>query len=329
MRLSRVNTQYFPFAPGVPYQVKNGRYVLPELSQEHWQKALSKKEVVITAHAGLFESLLSCSVLEVINKLLPGKTLHWIGEDDFSQIYYLNGLATRSYLIDKEQISQYPVPLFFDADDRVYINCLHNYVNVYTYAGEYRYKCRHAVSKQLFQNSMVDWSVRYLPQLRNLEEPVEYKKWSNTVKFKEQRPYVLLFPEQTGLSQHDAVGINWTPQEVRSFVSMLKPAGVSVVLCVKDVRRWHGMQAYFPPFQLDIVLYLMSGALAVIARDVDFLLSAMLVSDAMIIANTQRHELDLNKNKKYLQVSNEIHLSKNMSPYQVFNEYICPHINVE
>jgi len=318
MRSSKVSTKYFPFAPGIPYQIKNGRYVLPRMDSDYWFKATKAEEIVVSAYGGFFESLFSLSIFELLNKLLPGKKLYWSGNKVFNQLVYLNGLGTVRTFIEPDKLIKYPVPIFFDRDGRSYFNCLNNYINVNTYSGEYKYKDNKPLVQQLFRNAMVDWSLQYLPELRNLKEPTELKDWSTAHHFKSSKPFIL-FVDSDEKSQHRTFCLDWCPQEVRSFSAMLRPTSLSFVVLTQYPQRYHGLNAYFPPFKLDTIMYLLSKAYSVLSINIDYLLCSMLISNASIISNDKKDEFNLEKNKKYLRVNNTIHSFNKITPLQAFN----------
>lgn len=318
MKSDKISTRYFPFAPGIPYKIKNGRYVLPQMGGKYLSEVLSHEEIVVSAYCGLFESLFSFSILEMINQLSHNKTLYWCGNYDFSQLTYLNGLAQSKNLISSDKLSKYPVPIFFDASNRTYFNCLVNYINGYTYYGEYKYTDKKSVALQLFRNSMIEWDPRYLPQMRNLIESSEFKEWSAAHHFRAKKPFILLIDGGTGLSQHDDKFLNWGIHEVRSFSSMLRAANISLVILTKYPQRHPGVQAYFPPFKLDNALYLISKASTVLSVEPDWLLSTLLIGSGSIICNVKKGALEIEKNARYLKSKNKIVSLENVDPLKAF-----------
>ena len=54
--MTTFSTKYFPFAPGIPWQVKNGRYIRPEVSGAVLRSVLKDKDIVVSAFGGLLES---------------------------------------------------------------------------------------------------------------------------------------------------------------------------------------------------------------------------------------------------------------------------------
>src|SRR3990167_86537 len=112
-----VNRKYFPFAPGVPWKIKNGKYIVPALSMDAWHRALHGKEIVVVAYGGFIESFVSLCFLEIVNYLSPGKKLFWLGNNRFASLVEVNGLAQICESdVSKETFANYPVPLFMDRD---------------------------------------------------------------------------------------------------------------------------------------------------------------------------------------------------------------------
>jgi len=309
-----INTKYFPFAPGLPYKIKNGRYVIPTMDYSYWQKALDCEEIVVAAYKGLFESLFSLSIFEAINYVFPGKTLYWSGNTEFNQLVYLNGLGSSAYFLNQEQLEQYPVPIFFDAEGRTYFNCLNNYIDVKTYQGEFRYQDRKPAAEQLFRNALVDWSIQYLPKWRHLAEPPDLKEWSIAHHFRANRSFVL-FVE--GLSAHEPSGLNWSIADLRSFSAMLRSSLLPFVVLTQRPQKYAGLNVYLPPFELNTALYLISKAHSVLSPDMDWLLAAMLMEKS-VVGNSQKGIFDLEKNKRYLKVDGKICFFKDITPLQAF-----------
>src|SRR5690554_6700310 len=83
----------FPWAPGLSWKIKNGKYVVPELPFELFSKSLKNKDVVVCSFGGLVESFYSLSILELLNNNLIGNKLYWAGNSEYQNLLKLNGLA--------------------------------------------------------------------------------------------------------------------------------------------------------------------------------------------------------------------------------------------
>ena len=78
-----MSKKYFPFAPGIPWYVKNGKYIKPKVSGSILQHHLKDKDIVVVAFGGLLESFFSLSILETINFNWPGHNLYWCGYSQY------------------------------------------------------------------------------------------------------------------------------------------------------------------------------------------------------------------------------------------------------
>jgi hypothetical protein len=311
-----LKTKYFPFAPGIPYKI-NGLYLAYSLNQDNWNKAMANQTIVVLADGGLFESFFSLALLELCNKLLPGKTLYWSGNSKTSQMVYFNGLAKSQYFISKEKALKYTVPLFFDAENRTYINCLLNYLNVCNYKGNFCHVDQNPVCFQMFRNSLISWDRDYIPKLRNFKEGENLKKWIKNSKFNELVPYVLLIPEDTGLSEHEDVCLDWTMQDIKSFISMIKP--LNVVIMTNNVLKYRGLTPYILETNIENIIYLTKNTKHILAREPDYLLLSLMLSNSAIYYNKKKNYLNIEENKEYLGAENEVYSFKEVRPMDVYN----------
>ena len=316
----RINIKYFPFSPGIAWKVKNGKYIIPKLDQISWNRALENREVVLVCHGGLFESFFSLSILEALNSIRPDKKLYWCGDSRFDLIYSLNNLAKKSLInIDEETLENYPTPLFLDKNKYVYFNCLSNYINISTYYGRYAYDDQKAVVKQIFRNSLLEWDKKYIPKLRK-KESIEFDKWVKLTKFKINQPYALILPERTGWSDHSNSCLSWNVSQVKSVVSILKQSNIQPVIISPYASRYYDVTTFTLLNKLEFLFNLIPSAKIVLSEDVDILLLAMMISNSKIISQKQKREFALGKNKKFLNVDNEIVEKNNLLPIDVYME---------
>ena len=66
---SKYSTKYFPFSPGIPWKIKNNKYVVPEITTDTWKDTLKDRDIVILSHGGLLESFFSLYFVAAINKI--------------------------------------------------------------------------------------------------------------------------------------------------------------------------------------------------------------------------------------------------------------------
>lgn len=311
-------TVYFPFAPGVPYRLKRGIYVVPRLDFKHWNEAINGKTVTTICYGGFLENIMSLTFLEAVNELKPSHELNWICDFRFKDIWKINGLGSEAeYKVAQEQLLGYPVPLFFDANsETAYFNCIDNYINIKTYYGESKYHDKKAICHQVFRNSMVDWSLRYLPKMRNLFLPEGLSHF----KFDFDKRFILLMPDTSGLSSHNVSCLNWKVNEVKSFAAMLQAKGYNLVILTPNTQKYYGIKALVLNTNIDFILFLLEKASIILSKDVDFLIASMLLGNAKVFSIENKNEYKIQKNKKFLCVENEIFTSKELSPYLVFQE---------
>lgn len=315
--------RYFPFAPGIPWKIRSGKYVVPGLNSAAWNKAVGCRDVVVLSYGGLFESFVSLSLFEIMNYSSTSTKLMWSGTRRYEPLVKMNGLATVCPVILPEETTQnYPVPVFLDKSNNVYFNCLNNYIRVNAYYGEFGYKDHRPVIQQLTENFMIPWETRFLPQFRNLKLlKDEIDKWTRLSKFQFNRPYVCVFPD-CGLSQHKQSMLGWSDNEIKALAAMLRQVGISTLVFTDNPGKYYASSAYVLPAKVEYILLMLKSAKAVLAEEIDLLLIAEMVSSARIIAKPAKNELNLYKNQRFLGTSNVIDTIKGLTPVKAFNA-IC------
>ena len=318
--------KYFPFAPAIPWHIKNGKYIIRKIDGVSWNKALDNKEVVIAGFGGLFESFMSLTILETINNLTPNKKLHWIGDERFNYMIRSNSLANiLSIDINEQTLKEYTTPLFMDKNKFVFFNYLNNYISVFTYHNKFGYHDQRAAIKQIFENSLVDWNLNYVPKMRHQITISEFENWAKRDKFFLNKPFVLIVPSHTGWSNHKNNCLEWTSQQVKSLAAMLHQSGIELVVCTQNESQYYGMKLHLLPMRLDYILHVLPFAKAIMANDIDILLMSLLMSKAKIIALKQDGEFSLTKNKKFVFKDDNgppIFIAKPgmLTPFSVFSE---------
>src|SRR5690554_1839294 len=134
----KFSVRYFPFTPGIPWSIKNGRYIIPKINRIAWDKAVDGRDFNVVAYGGLFESFFSLSIIEALHFIHPEKKIYWSGHNQFNYLCSSQGIA-KINKFDETLIKKYPCPIFLDKEKFVYFNCLNNYIDVYSYAGVYGY----------------------------------------------------------------------------------------------------------------------------------------------------------------------------------------------
>jgi len=95
--MKKFSVKSFPWSPGIPWKVRRGKYVIPELPAELVSNVLRGKEAVVCSFGGLLESFYSLSILETMNKNLLAKKLYWAGNNEYEPLVAANSLAQPFY----------------------------------------------------------------------------------------------------------------------------------------------------------------------------------------------------------------------------------------
>jgi len=324
-RLSRknyINIKYFPFAEGVPYKVKNRHYILPEMDTGNWNRIFSDKIPTLVLNGGFIENLFSLSFFEVMNYLYPLKKMEWCGDNRFAELVKYQGLAEVTNRISPDKIVGYPVPIFFNkSKTAVFMNALNNYIDVYSFRGDFKYVNKKFLFLQIFQNIMIDWSEYYIPQIRYLERDNSYIKQQFKIhNLNENAPIILIMPDETGLSMHDIKCLSWTIQDVRSFSSMISRTGYNLVILSKTPQKYSSSSCLSLTDSIYNIVYFLNKASVVLSRDIDFLLAELLLGDAVIFSLRTTLQYRIQTNQNYIGSYNDVFVMNKMTPVDVFKE---------
>jgi len=297
-----ISTKYFPFSPGIPWKMRKGKYLIPEIEQGVWERAVKNKDGVVLCYGGFLESLFSLAYGEMLVRVKPQMKLFWAGNPAFHAMIKEHGLFKP---IDFPNIShKYPVPLFMN-DHFVYFNCLNNYLIRSPWYGEPKKINRNLISKQLFCNSLVEWSSRYVPNIRHGSDKTG--------------KYVLIILNE---HNHDFDTLNWDWQYVREFASMMHGSIPVVVMAEKDMPHYSKHYEFQKLQQHHITLNMLNNAWMVLSNDVHFLIAAILLQRPHILSLPFKdNRFHLLKNAEFLDNESVILVTEDLKPYYVYQ--IC------
>ena len=311
------STLFFPFSPGIPWKMKYGIYVHPELPMSCFMDILKTRQAIVAGFGGFVESFYSLSILETINHLSPHTQLFWCGNKIYHHLLEINGLSKSYNDITKFDLDRFPTPIFLDQDNGAYFNYLNNYMNVYTYYLKHGYRDRRPILQQLLENSTVKWDVRHLPKLRYFKKPDGLNHYLRMYKLHINGPFVLLFPDGGEYSMHNVNCLQLDIHQIRSIAAILQQHNIPLILMTNNVNRYTYSQAKIFPLRIDFATYLIKKATAVLSKNIDFLLVSLAISDAKVISITHKHEYNLSKNLHFIGSNNVIYANDTLNPVKV------------
>ena len=319
--MSSNSVRFFPFSPGIPWKLKKGKYILPDVPFAHLIKLLQNKELVVTAFGGLLESYYSLSILEIFHAIDSSFPLFWNGNKNFEELVNLNGLAQVTNIMSPKTLGRFPSPIFFDQENRAYFNCLYNYIDIYTYYLKFGYINSLPLVQQILNNSCVSADYFVFSKLRRLEQPANLSFHLQSNKIDLSLPYILLFPDE-GISIHqDVCCLDWSINDIGAFNAMLFGHDIQLIIITHNRQKYFGNNSLkVLPFDLSAVFYLLPQAKAVLSKEIDLLLIANHLSDAMLFSSPQSKPFQLSKNSKFLQKENVIYDREEVDPQLVFNK---------
>lgn len=313
---SWTETRIFPFCPGVTWKLLNGRYILPKINANAWSEIVRNKTAVVCAFSGLIESLFSFSILELLNQTYPSMPLYWAGDPKYRCLLEMNSLGRFYPDITQATLDRFPLPVFLDKKNRVYFNCLNNYLTIRSYCKTYTKRDRRLLYKQIFEKtSLPVWSPEYLPKIRTIPATIPNNLKPNS-------PYVLIIPERTVFTAHKTVGLNWNPQETRALGGMLKSHGIKTIVATDTPYLYNDGNLITIPTKLDYIFFLLLKAKAILSKDMDFLLAANLMGSGKIISQRITGISNLEKGNRFLNYRSDIYMSKELTPKEAYKEII-------
>ncbi len=310
----KVSTKFFPWSPGIPWQVKNGKYVVPQLPSALFHSVLKDKNIVVCSFGGFMEAFYSMSILEILNHEMPGAKILWCGDKAYHHFIKYNTIAKLYDKVTLSDVERFPTPIFFDKNNHAFINSLYNYLDVKTYYLTHGYKDNKAAISQIVDNATIPWDDRFLPKLRNLEKPKDLDLFLQMERINLNAPFVLVLPDPTGCSQHEESGIDWDIHEVKSFAAMMHQSSIPVVVLSENSTTWTYSKAKTIPYRPEFALYLMIRAKFILSKDIDFLIVSNTVSEAIVLTDKVDGPLSPEKNNKFLGDKNVIYMKEGLSP---------------
>lgn len=317
--MTTYSTKYFPFCPRIPWKIKNGIYVMPELSGVSWEKANEDRKPIVVCHGGLFEAFASLAFLEMYNFISPATPMQWSGSERFYPLLAANKLARPHPHVDAVTLQRFPLPVFMDRQEGLYYNCLYNYLEAKPYYGGKAKKRWEPVLKQLLNNMTQPWLPDYLPKIRDWRSTTAtLEPWIRTTKFQPKLPYICIFMDR-GFSMHSKVTtLKWTDMEVKSLAAMLKPLGIQTVVITNSSGKYYNSKAIVMKPDLMTGLFLLQNAMMVLSSEVDWLLVAGMLSNAKVVQGYADKRMDVSRNMSIIGRTCDITVSGSFRPIEVF-----------
>lgn len=309
----------FPWAPGLPWKVKYGKFVVPELPLELLGEQVKGKELVVCAFGGFLESFYSLSILELLNYHFSQEKLFWAGYDNYVSMVEAQGLAKFFSDISNKDCHRFPTPIFMDRNDRVYFNCLQTFRwrrGYYEFQGG-RFDKRPAI-EQITEKSCFPWTSQHLPKFRKKEVLGSVENIFKSRGFKPVSDFILLVPDSTHLSSFPTHSIEWNRHQINSFLTLATQKGRKVVLMTSEPQTYWGIPTPIIPFSVEAFLLFVSQARYIISQDPDpILISLTLQPEITIFTEYTWKLLAPDQNAKFVDSDADILLGNDWTPMKV------------
>jgi hypothetical protein len=313
--------QIFPFAAGIPYRADEKDVIIPKVIAANWHNLFRKKTSVLCVNSiGFIENLFTLSYFECLYSIYGSRyNMEWNGNSMYENMVLLQSLATPVDRFPMKSLIDYPVPAFFNSDrTATFINPLNNYLEVYSFLG-FRIKHNQQILlKQLFQNLMIPWNNKYIPQFRLLEMPIKLAEQAKLMKFNLKQKYILIMPDDTGMSIHKKQFLNWTISDIKSFSSMLRGTDYNLIILTSVPQKYNGINTLIAPPTIENILWLIKGSSYVLAQEIDFLLGTLILGDGVPISKRVRNPYSIHNNKNFMRAGKKAMMYADMSPIKIF-----------
>lgn len=290
----------FPFSPGIKWDLEIGRYIVPKIDYNTWDRFVGEKDIIVTAFGTFIESLFSLCVLEAINSQMKNK-LFWIGDSKYENLHYLNGISSICNIsLTKKDLENYPVPLFCDAKSNVYFNVLNDVPVKKSFWGIWPKERTEPIFQQIFTNSMLQWDSSYLPKMRRVgtdffDNLVKQNKITNKSKI------ITIILENA-----DVDILDWKIQQVKEFIQIISNRGYKVILFSRNLNSYYGTRAILSELDYRKAFQVIKRSFFVLSNDIQWLLAVLLLSSAAIVGKNTVGSVDLFKNAEYIGAENDI-----------------------
>jgi hypothetical protein len=316
----KYKSKFFPFSPGIPWNIRNGKYIVPEIDREVWDLVLKDKDIVVTCFGGVLESFFSLAYLEFLSEIYPDKKLNWLGYKEFEPFVRAQRLGQFSNInLKKKMLEDYPTPIFFDAKSNAYLNVLNNYKVTKSYWGKYPVENEEPILKQIFVNSLTQWD-NYFPKMRYLTEmSADYEIWKKRLSFRDDKKFILVFADHKSKFTKT---LNWSFRHIRELAALTYNLGIKVVAVTDFPHYYQNSKVITIENNYISSLSLIKKAYVVLSSDIDWNFISMMQSDVKIISQNVDGVCDLYENADFLGVDNVISTDNRwVSPMEVFE--IC------
>lgn len=312
-RIINYRPKYFPFSKGIPWKIDRGKFIIPEIDLNIWEKVTLDHNLIITAFGGLFESFFSLSIAEGIRSFDSSHKLYWLGNPKYEFFANAQGLCKISNInITPDILKEYPVPLFFDQENNAYINTLNNYLIKTAYWGKYPEPVNSPVVEQIFKNAMIPWD-NYIPVLRNLGSEF-YDELEKINHFTYKSKIITIIYNKT----NDDV-LNWNVNNIKEFSQLVTSKGFKIIVFTNNTSIFYGTKIIVHKYDIRKILQVIKKSWMVLSTDKDWLLISLMISNAKLISKNIDGPYNLFSNAEFLGSSNDIFTDQNrVSPIDAF-----------
>lgn len=299
----------FPWSPGIPWKVRKGKYVIPELPFALLSDVITNKNLVVCCFGGLLEFYYSLAILETFNNKFPMVKKSWVGNTNFLKLLSINGLAKpfeEFEEITERDLKRFPTPLFLDKNKRVYLNSLYNYLNRSAYYSSKTFPDEKAAIMQIMYNSFFPWDNKNTPKLRFENELGNFDDLIKSRGINLNKPTIMILPDETGDSIHEESHLSWNEYQIKSFASIASQKNYQVLVLTNQPHLYWGSKLKVIGYSLDAFFRFLPYSKILMSKDIDFNLIGLLYPNLKVIGNEISGPFSLKKNYKFLEPESKV-----------------------
>lgn len=317
----KISIKYFPFSPGVPWKIKSGKYIVPQISNAIWAKSIESRDPIIVSNGGLLEAYFSLVILEMLNTTFINKKKYWIGDVKFKNLIGINNLASTidDQKIDNNMLSSYPVPMFMDKMNNIYFNVMCSYIKHNSFTETNNHKNYRPLAEQLINNSTQNWNSDFIPKMRNWGNiPNEINEWAKVNKFNMSKPFVLIMLDKAN-SIHNKSCLGWSDMETKALSAMLIPHGIQTIVFSNDMFKSYTNSSFLLKPNIYWFLFMLKSASMILSDSIDYLLISLMYSTTLVCKKL-KNSFNILSNAKFLNSESVIYETNKLTPFYVFQK---------
>lgn len=309
----------YPLAPGLIYEDKI--HINPDLNS--LSSFIKNRDFILCCYGGILETYYTLMYTEYLSLKFKDKKFYWVGNNVFNTLIKSNSICkVLNQDINKDHILKANIPFLSDEENKYcIINPLYTYLKI-NKKGRFIKDSRNFIAQ--INNTFIKSPKDFFPKLRDKRIPESYNKWKLINKINDENNIIMIFPDVTGWSMHSDKFLEWTPNEVRSFTSMMYGKGYKIYVVTNKQNLYYGLSnAKILPLDFDLIFYLLQKAKYLVSNEVDWIyIYLMITSGKVFCKNINKGPFGLYKTLSYVGIESYKRVDAVSYPKDIFSKII-------